>query len=331
MVFIMLATRTTDGRTGHAKQADSIGAHWPPRFDPHNNRVKGVAPFRVLDETTLRTFRGAIASAEAESPQSTRTTVRVFMLREMCKALRAQMDGVANGTIEAVIPADRVFPGFDLVYFGQNASSRTSLPAVLQEEGAYVQTVLRDIEPISEMVAMARLTRSGYSLGQLTSCNAEQTDQLAALFHEAYSAYTFDITPEAIHEMAGNGNLFLAGFDSSGRIASAMVAEHALISVDGTDVHLYELSDYATFRAHRGNGLMTAMQIEAISRIRALSHGSQSIIFAEDRAPWKAVVLSSVKAGLLHAGTLNKHCTLNGDRDIPEEGSMENLHVFYAP
>ena len=49
-----------------------------------------------------------------------------------------------------------------------------------------------------------------------------------------------------------------------------MIAEHCTIPLQGhASVELYELSDYATLRSDRGNGLfMTAMQLEAIRRIR---------------------------------------------------------------
>jgi hypothetical protein len=155
--------------------------------------------------------------------------------------------------------------------------------------------------------------------------------QLLDLYHEAYQEYTFEINSDTINDMLNNGNIVLVGRSPDGTIVSSLIAEHASVSVDGRQVHLYELSDYATLRAHRRNGLITAMQIMAVQAIRGLPHGQESIIYAEDRAAWEAVNISSHKAGLVYTGTLEKHCVLVSDRSFAEEGRLENLNVWVSP
>lgn len=309
----------------------SIGAHWPPALDARNARVKGFSPFKIDSEGHLRTFRSAIADAEAEHPEATRTTVRAFMTPEIRRQLQAELtDHTTTGVVEVHFPVDNVFPGYELVYVGHNAESRMPAAGILEEEIRSVEDIMRTIEVVSEVAAMQRLRRSGYRTSRLTDCNERQLDQLLALYTEAYEDYTFDITPQTIGDMLDNGNLVLVGVHEKADIVSAMIAEHAELTVDGTTVHLYELSDYATLRAHRRHGLITAMQIAAINSIRALEHGGEAIIYAEDRAPWTAVNISSQKAGMQYAGTAIKHCRFVADRDIAEQGGLENLNVWVA-
>jgi hypothetical protein len=75
---------------------------------------------------------------------------------------------------------------------------------------------------------------------------------------------------------------------------------------------------------------MTAMQMEVVSQIRALAHGPEAVIYSEDRAPWEAVNISSRRAGLEYGGTLPLHCVLVSDRSFGEQGTMENLNVWFA-
>jgi hypothetical protein len=176
--------------------------------------------------------------------------------------------------------------------------------------------------------AMQRTREAGYSIGVLEDFEGHM-ESLLELYGEAYEQYTFDINAQTMAAMFSNGNMVLTALDSGGNVASSMVAEHGTVVVEGEEVHLYELSDYATFRAHRRNGLMTLMQIEAIRMLRSV-HGDDAIIFAEDRASWTPVNISSQKAGMQYAGTLPKHCRLKADRDLPEVGDLENLNVWFA-
>ncbi|MFH0884624.1 MAG: hypothetical protein V1861_02860, partial [Candidatus Micrarchaeota archaeon] len=157
----------------------------------------------------------------------------------------------------------------------------------------------------------------------------QQVGRLLELYQEAYQEYTFTLTPQTVSDMLNNGNIVIVGQDQKAQVVSALIAEHVELALEhGRTVHLYELSDYATFRAHRGNGLITLMQMKAIDTIRKMPSGERAIIYAEDRAAWMAVNRSSQRAGMKYCGTLMQHCVIVSDRDFGEEGRFENLNVW---
>jgi len=306
------------------QKTGSIGAAWPPRHDARNSRVKGFCTFKVEDGRTFDRLMTGIRSARDANPRATRTTVRAFMEPGLVNAV--EQDGMR---VEARVPVDNVFPGCELAYLGSNSEERMADAAVLREELRSVRGLSREKEENWDD-AVSRIGRGGYSVQQLNGTVNGTIPQLLELYNEAYERYTFEINENTIAGILDNGNIVLVGTDSRERIVSSLIAEHAVIEVDGRPVHLYELSDYATLREHRGNGLMTAMQMMVVDHIRDLEHGKESIIYAEDRAAWKAVNISSRKAGLHYCGTLMKHCILVSDRSFAEQGIMENLNVWVA-
>lgn len=302
------------------RNTGSIGAAWPPSYDRRNNRVKGFCPFRIEDNRQYDRLVKDIQEAREAFPQATRSTVRAFM--------SPQIADRAKG-VEARFRAERAFPGFDLVYLGSNADERRSSHEILQAELQSVEGIMATESSPRERI-LGRVDQAGYSLGRLHGANPRAVLQMLELYSEAYQEYTFELDSGTITEMLSNGNIVLVGRDSQGAIVSSLIAEHAEVQVDGKSVHLYELSDYATFRSHRRNGLITAMQVMAIETIRSLEHGEESIIYAEDRAAWEAVNISSRRAGLEYCGTLEKHCVLVSDRTFAEQGRLENLNVWVA-
>ncbi|MBU0532888.1 hypothetical protein KKB44_05345 [Candidatus Micrarchaeota archaeon] len=300
----------------------SIGAAWPPTYDRRNDRIKGFCPFKVEDGRLFERLMGDIQSVRERNPQATRTTVRAFMASRIADAVSG---------LEARFPVDRIFPGFELVYLGYNSDSRVSPPEIIAAEQESVSRIIgQELNEDAEHV-FARVREGGYDIRPLAKPERQAIVQLLELYSEAYEEYTFEINTGTINDMLNNGNIVLVGRSSDGRIVSSLIAEHALLEIDGTTVHLYELSDYATLRAHRRNGLITAMQMIVVECIRGLEHGKESIIYAEDRAAWEAVNISSHRAGLAYCGMLHKHCVLVSDRSIPETGRMENLNVWVSP
>ncbi len=305
----------------HREKVGSIGAAWPPAYEQRNSRVKGFCPFKVDDNRLLGRLMEDLRRAREQNPDATRSTVRAFMRREIA--------GMAPD-VEARISANRVFPGYDLVYVGSNSECRRTQADVLQEELEGVTMIMEKMGRQEPGAVFGRVSDAGYSVGRLRGVSASAVAQLLELYDEAYQEYTFDINDSTIMGMLNNGNIVLVGRSSEGAIVSCLIAEHASVEVDGREVHLYELSDYATLRAHRRNGLITAMQIMAVDTIRELEHGQESIIYAEDRAAWMAVNISSRRAGLVYCGTLEKHCRLVSDRTFAEEGNLENLNVWVS-
>jgi len=312
----------------------SIGAAWPPAFDANNARVKGFCPAIIMSRNELEREAFAYAnSARRAHPEATRTTFRAFVRRDLTEGI-IRLNGNMDFSVEAAVPAGNAMPGFDLVYFGRNDSMRTPLAETRREENESVAAIRQSVARVSPAVAMARLTSNGYQVsmpinGELH--NERDIEALLRLYQEAYQHYTFSINETTIQVMIGNGNRVVMARDSERQIASALIAEECELRLgNGRLVRLYELSDFATFRKDRGNGLMTALQIEAVRLIRNLPGGESAIIYAEDRAPWGAVNKSSQQAGLSFAGTLPWHCSIQSDRSVQYAGEYESLNVWYA-
>jgi len=311
------------------KSEGSLGAHWPPQFDRRNRRVKGFADFLIDSKADLSHFMRTVG--QAHDPLSTRTTVRAFVSSPMLEDIQIplQVNGSGTLSVEARIPADNVFVGCQLVYFASNSISRIQDPDILSQELEAVGRI-NAIRSADHNEIFSRLHGNGFGIRVLREATERHINTLQALYREAYTDYTFELSPETIHQMISDPeNTFIVAQDGCGAIASAMVAEHATVAVNGVDVRLFELSDYATFHSQRGKGLMTAMQVFAADHLRRQHDGA--VIFAEDRAAWTPVGISSRKAGMVYGGTLMQHCRLVSDRDIEARGNLEDLNVFYVP
>lgn len=324
MALTQLAHAT---QTNHEK-VGSIGSA-VPQFDSRNRRIKGFSPRAEQTREGLNMLFARIAEVERQHSQSTRTTVRAFVRQELVEGLRR--DPGSPCAIEAVVPADNALPGYSMVYFGRNSGQRLPSQEVFAAELESVELVSR-ASPIASDAAMRRTREAGYSISRLQSPSEMDIHQVLRLYREAYQLYTFEINEVTIRDVLNNGNIVLVGRDGNGDIVSSLIAEHCVLDLENRGpVHIYELSDYATFRSHRGNGLITAMQIEIAGILRSMPEGERAIIYSEDRAAWRAVNISSVKAGMKYCGTLPLHCLLVSDRDFDQGGEYESLNVFAVP
>ena len=319
---------TSSGKVG------SIGAAWPPAFDANNLRIKGFCPSVIRSMDGLKRDAFAYAnSARKTHPEATRTTFRAFVNRGLAEGI-TRLNGSMEFSVEARVPADNLMRGFDLVYFGKNDTVRMPSEEIRGQENENVAGIRQEVSRVVPHVAMARLAANGYEISMPLNGNVHNERDIEImlnLYREAYQHYTFPINEATMQVMMGNGNRVVIARDAEGQIASALIAEECEIRLgNGMRARLYELSDFATFRKDRGNGLMTALQIEAVKLIRNLPGGKSAIIYAEDRAPWSAVNKSSQQAGLAFGGTLPWHCSLLSDRNVQYSGEYESLNVWYA-
>ncbi len=307
------------------EKAGSVGAVWPPRYDAHNNRIKGFCTWPIENRRDTVSMFSTMNAAEKANPQATRTTVRAFVREGLMEGIRS---GGMPYQVDASFDAGNAIGGHELVYFGRNTEQRMPSANVLERELSSVKEVA-GIDRADYLQAATRIAQKGYSLSRLNGNGHLEVGRLLDLYREAFQEYTFRITPRAIGDMLNNGNIVIVGRDCEAEVVSSLIAEHVELRLEhGKTVHLYELSDYATFRTHRGNGLITLMQMEVIDAIRTLPRGDEAIIYAEDRAAWMAVNKSSQKAGMSYCGTLLQHCVIVSDRDFGEEGRYENLNVW---
>lgn len=325
MTLANMVLRERNGSSGVEARSGSVGAAWPPKFDSHNSRVKAFCPFIIEGRGDRRALFREMLHAERDNPGSSRNTARAFVNKEAIESIR---NGDAPFDIEARFDASNAVPGCDLVYFGRNATGRMPDLMSLGREMQSVQEMIR-LPRTTPDEAQRRIRESGYEMSHLVSHTSRDVSELLALYQDAYQEYTFDLSPQTISQMLNNGNIVIVARDQESKIVSSLIAEHCHIQIEkGPLVSLFELSDYATLRTHRGNGLITLMQMEAISAIRGGPGGAEAIIYAEDRAPWIAVNKSSQRAGMDYCGTLLQHCVLVSDRDFGEQGRYENLNVW---
>ncbi len=321
----MLINNNTNNSTQKSMQS-SIGSNGI-HYDSYNNRIKGFSSFSILDTNSFARLEHLVSQTESNHPNSSRTTIRALVSNRM-------LDSVGKnglGKIEAKIDIANIDPCMSLVYLGKNSNLRSSPKHIITQEKDSINHIVSTINPTTRKDAISRLNSGGYKIEQLTNPTQNQIHELAQLYQTTFSAYTFELNEQSVKNMCSNGNIMLITLSSQNQIVGAMVAEHAIVEVDSSAISLYELSDYATSSSHRGNGAMTAMQIEAINLIRSLPNGNEAIVYSENRAPWTPVSISSHKTGLMfYCGTLEQHCIINSDRDINETGNMENLHVFSA-
>ncbi|MFZ5500975.1 MAG: GNAT family N-acetyltransferase, partial [Candidatus Micrarchaeota archaeon] len=253
------------------QKTGSVGASWPPHYDERNRRVKGFCTRLIDDASGLKRMFKEIRTAEEMGAGATRTTVRAFVREGLS-------EGLMGHHIEARFSVSNALPGYELLYFGRNSEDRTSDDSVLRKEMDCVRRMLA-LERAEPGSARGRVASAGYTTSRLNGDGQAEVGRLVELYREAYQEYTFELTPQTVSEMLSNGNVFIVGRDRNGRVVSSLAAEHVELALeDGRSVHLYELSDYATFREHRGNGLMTLMQMEVVETIRRLSHGPASVI-----------------------------------------------------
>ncbi len=346
--------------TGVQRNVGSVGAVWPPRFEPENARTKGFYPHRLGSLADIREVLSNAWNAHHRNG-STRCSVRAFVGRNLIETIR-RGDGMDSSfRVEAVVPATHAVLDHDLVYFGVNEPERCrafeffDIPGGRQpyipgaREQPSFMTPYEQIRCIEQRIvqrsseknsvdletARVRIARAGYRMERLNQMCEFDLDVLEQLYHEAYQEYTFPITRENIARMLTDDNVFMVARDANNRIVSAMVGEGCPMEIDGTQMRLVELSDYATFIAHEGHGLITALQLESIRTLREEMGSQGTIIHAETRAPWTSVNIAARKAGMIYCGTAELHCTLEARRDTSFRsffyGPYENLNVFYLP
>lgn len=324
MAFKCMSKRAAHGRSASRRNPGSIGAFWPPSFDRRNSRVKGFYN-KILDNSRdLQSVLNEVKDAKRSSGAQ-RASVRLITHPSLIR----EMNG--NGqAVEALIPLNYGLDGYVLIYTGWNNEERRSSREILGSEIESAADIMANIGPTTREDVLRRLEKRGLRTERLENAGEDEVNMIVGIYSEAYQMYPFPLDYENVLGMTNNeDNMTFVGRNRRDEIVSVLFAEGARLDINGAAFRMYELSDYATLRAYRGNGLMTGLQLEVMNAI--MEQNNVQLIYAEDRASWRAVNISSRRAGMVYAGTLEKHCLLMSDRDIGEKGEFENLHVWRAP
>jgi len=283
----------------------SIGRIGEMYYDEHNNRIKFFSTDVHLSGESIDILMGrALRMMGQES--ATRIAARFFT---RCGY---------NQNAEAIIPLNNGFSGIELVFVGINNEGRQSSAEICAEEDALLE--LLNQSPSSSGIPQ------GYSIHRLTLQDTapEDINSMAELYREAFTTYITELDESAISAMIENSVVY-AVRDSEKRIVSTVVAEIGSLQTSEGDFRICELSEMATRRSHRGQGLVSAAARALIEDIR----DEVDLIYAEARACHMPINQAFLNLGFQYAGRLNKQCILSGDSEIQEEGPYENLNVWY--
>ncbi len=299
--------------------AGSIGPAGIKRAN--SGRIKGFHATPLTERIHVNSLIDAVHAAQATSPDTTRTTVRALMERRLRRGIGGRIDGLA---VEGIFPLTHIpdLCQFDLIYLGGNKKARRPAPEVFSQI-IHANADAGSIPQAEPQDLLSSVSSRGYIIERITatSTSADDIAALVRLYTEAFTRYIFPITPPVVQDMLSNEqNIFLVARARDGSIASAMIAEHGLFPIDvGVTMHLFELSDFATFKSHQGQGLMSALQVTGINMILDQYGPTNVLIYAEDRGAYPSVVASSAKAGLVPVGALPLHVTIGSDNTSFDE------------
>ncbi|MBN2122126.1 hypothetical protein JW721_03655 [Candidatus Micrarchaeota archaeon] len=314
-------------RQHEGNSSPSIGAAGI-RLDSANGRVKGIIP-RLITRT--RELVGILDSARemARENGADRATLRFFLPsfgsleqsgegRELASFIR-NFSGTANGyvnVVEGVLPFACEAGEMMMVYLAMNEPSRISPKDVLLHE--------QGLRRIAETGLHAPVENGDYAI---RSAQMGDVPSLVELY-SVFTQYLISLNEENVARMVESTPVLVATSSSSGKVVSALAAEHVAIEVEGAGtVHLIELSEAATSPEHRGKNLCSIMARIFLENVDADLGRLGVIAYAEARAAHPAPTRTFLQAGGEIAGCLNKHCVLESERMSAEQGDFENLNV----
>lgn len=223
--------------------------------------------------------------------------------------------------IEAEIKLNNGYSDINLLFIGINESNRLDSVEILKLEDEIVNNVLSNKsssrDRISDEYEIQKLSISNLGDGDV--------DSLVSLYTEAFTTYTSVLDTQSVQEMVDNSVVYAVRDKNTGKIVSTSVAEIGTVPMQTGDFRICELSEMATKKEHRGQGLVTYATKALINDIR----DSVDLIYAEARASHRAINQSFHNLGFNYGGRLNKQCILSGDSDVAETGPYENLNVWY--
>jgi len=287
----------------------SVGRIGSIYFDERNNRVKY---FSTDIHTGAESIDFLLNQAEtlAEQNNATRINARFFS--------EGNYSGNYDANVEARIPLNNGYTGIELLFIGINQPERTSTREINDAEDEIIRNAVSGTRK-------SRSLSSEYRIERLSLENLTENDisLMRDLYRESFVTYTTELNESSIRDMVENSIVYAVR--NNGTIVSTVVAEIANIPTANGNFRICELSEMATLREHRGQGLVTLATEALIEEI----YPTVNLIYAEARACHQAINNSFRNMGFEYAGRLNKQCILSGDHEVQEEGPYENLNVWY--
>ncbi|MFH0885000.1 MAG: hypothetical protein V1861_04780, partial [Candidatus Micrarchaeota archaeon] len=144
------------------EKTGSVGAAWPPRYDAHNNRIKGFCTRPIGSMEDARIMFREVQDAQRAAPQATRTTVRAFVESGLVEGLRRE----TPMAMEASFDAGNAVEGHSVAYFGSTSPSRVPPAEVTERELVSVKAIQK-LKKTDWFQAATRITAGGYGINRL--------------------------------------------------------------------------------------------------------------------------------------------------------------------
>ena len=313
MHYAMDSTRIPERifRNGSQNSACLGGA--AVEFDRNNDRVRCLFPKLVdsADSSHIEHMKSAQRSAKANN--AGRISMRFFSPRDSIpkgfqnfeRMETPDFEGYAK-VREAAVPfrangMDCVMTCLAMCRMDRMGSSNTSM---LKTSSSHDQ--------------------SGYYVRMAGSKDAAE---LAGLFR-VFSKYAADLSEEGVGRTVASCPTMVSVERTSGRVVSALVAEHIAVQTAGLgSVNMVEIGYIATLPKHRRKGLMSAMMELTVERARKNLGENGLIITYEGYPGHPGPIRAAVNAGGKYGGYLNKPVVLGSD--VIGDPDFKDLVLFY--
>ncbi len=304
----------------------SMGSIGSVIWDEPNDRWKGLLCRHHADAASVSTVLYDILHA---CQGGSRVTVRLITSRDadIAQISRIQMPW-ENGllTVEGVIPINKGESG-SLIYFGANRRERISSASTVCKEWELLVKV-------HKASPTAHTLPATYQIEILRHPTQKDIEELSSVYRASFSRYITEFNDASLRNMISE-NVAVVIREGSGSIVAVCQAEIATIEIPRivTEVgsgywRLIELSETACLPEWRGNGLTQICKTRLLQEVNRPS----TIVYTESRANHGAVLRGNVNLGMKVAGRLESHCAMESlASDVPQEGCMANLFVFYLP
>lgn len=312
---------------GNNENVGSIGS-LRPEYNALNSRVKGwvlrgsAIDIIYNDQTQIR------ETVDQSYETASNNGASRIMLRAIVESGRniEEYHGIRE---EARIPLKGRYSGLDLVYLGRNFEPRQTPRRILEQE----EKILRDC---IERGASARNDKdvrgaANYDIESLTEPNKQDVKDIRATMIQTYERngrviMWYEPSIENMTEILENSVTAVGRMDN--KIVSVALAEEAELPTEMGNFRMYEVSDCATLKEHRRRGLNQAC-VNLLLKTILNNHADN--INMEARACNIGINQSMINIGFLHAGFIQRHVFIGGDRDIYFPGDLEDFNVLYYP
>lgn len=279
------------------------------RYDSLNNRISVFEPRICQDMDSLERIIRNSREVGNENNAS-RIFIRGFVPNDFISQIE---------NLEGHIPLQNNFEGYNLIYLGENSSSRRDRNSVDSQLGELLSRLEQRERLIRDLNSNYIIERLDTSI--VTNCDVEQ---IISLGNSGFDEYCSEFTTNSVYSMIENSPFFIARCLNTNEIASMLVGEIATIETDLGEFRLAEESEMVTSLNHRGHNLASNL----VSRLTEEIHCEVDIITAEARANHGPAIGAFINSGFQNRGTLYNAVRISGESEIEQSTAFGTLQLM---